>query len=105
MIFYSNWKKNSSFIIYLKFLNIETEFKYEIDLPFYVIYAKKKFVGFCNCRIDPYDGFVYSEITNALGGRTLDVISNTYIGENYDFFGNLGNGANFYKGEYVALFR
>ena len=82
--------------------------KYRSDplVPGFIRYIKTQYAGFYVNNINAYDGLVWSHITNALGGETLEIRSGEMIGKNFDFFKTKKdrNKIVYHPGEYIALF-
>ncbi len=67
----------------------------------FIIYAKKKFLGMHRLRLNAVDSLVWAHITQALGGKSIEIFSSRIIGQDFDFFDVDGRG--YYKGEYFAI--
>lgn len=52
----------------------------------FITYAKKKFLGMYRLRLNTVDSMVWAHITQAIGGKSYELISSKIIGENFDFF-------------------
>ncbi|MDD5731564.1 MAG: hypothetical protein PHU42_01615 [Patescibacteria group bacterium] len=85
------------------------DYKSHPKIPGYIYLVKSKYGGFYKKNINAYDGLVWAHLVNAMGGRTIEIVSGKEIGKDYNFF-NIkretlrGRNRLVHPGEYMAIF-